>query len=516
VSHVIGSAVKSRRPTNLSVILLLAAAVLFCAHAWTYREWTEDDAFISFRYAKNLADGQGLVFNPGERVEAYSNFSWVLLQSAALKAGLDPETASKALGLLAGLAALVFSWLLARRLLPEAGAAAAAAPLLVAASPLLTRHAVSGLETALFALLVVLALWLAAGGRGVGTRAGLVAAGLGLVFTRPEGIGVALLFVLGHALFAGGARGDGGARSARYAAIVDATVLVLVFVAYSAWRRAYFGAFLPNTFHAKMGGGLEGIAYGAYHVLNWLRDTNALPLLGLSLVPLVVGGTGRVYRLCLALLGAYGAFIVASGGDWMYHYRFFAHLLPVLCALAAAGLGLILAQPVAGGRAFRLVAVTLLILSLGILSEANQERAVARRVLPALRSHDYLTQNYEELGLWLRENTSPDASVAASDVGALAYYSERRVLDMYGLTDPHIARLPGVHHRNVDPDYVLERRPDYVILISRPDRHLSRTFQRLPDARLHERAAFHERYEPVHERPLGYQNETALVFRLRS
>ena len=117
MSHVIGSAVKSRRPTNLSVILLLAAAVLFCAHAWTYREWTEDDAFISFRYAKNLADGQGLVFNPGERVEAYSNFSWVLLQSAALKAGLDPETASKALGLLAGLAALVFSWLLARGLL---------------------------------------------------------------------------------------------------------------------------------------------------------------------------------------------------------------------------------------------------------------------------------------------------------------------------------------------------------------------------------------------------------------
>ena len=38
-----------------------------------------DDVFISLRYAENLAAGRGLVFNPGERVEGYSNFAWTVL-----------------------------------------------------------------------------------------------------------------------------------------------------------------------------------------------------------------------------------------------------------------------------------------------------------------------------------------------------------------------------------------------------------------------------------------------------
>ena len=38
-----------------------------------------DDAFISFRYSQHLAEGHGLVFNVGEKVEGYSNFLWVVL-----------------------------------------------------------------------------------------------------------------------------------------------------------------------------------------------------------------------------------------------------------------------------------------------------------------------------------------------------------------------------------------------------------------------------------------------------
>ena len=42
-----------------------------------------DDAFISFRYARNLLDGHGLVWNPGERVEGYTNFLWTILLAGA-------------------------------------------------------------------------------------------------------------------------------------------------------------------------------------------------------------------------------------------------------------------------------------------------------------------------------------------------------------------------------------------------------------------------------------------------
>jgi hypothetical protein len=72
--------------------------------AWTFAllaivwaaalSWIGDDAFISFRYARNLAEGHGLVFNVGERVEGYTNFLWTVLFAPLIKLGIDPAQAS--------------------------------------------------------------------------------------------------------------------------------------------------------------------------------------------------------------------------------------------------------------------------------------------------------------------------------------------------------------------------------------------------------------------------------------
>ena len=65
-----------------------------------YRFWfVTDDAFISFRYARNLSEGYGLVFNPGfERVEGYSNFLWVLVLAGFHALGVAPESVSHVVG----------------------------------------------------------------------------------------------------------------------------------------------------------------------------------------------------------------------------------------------------------------------------------------------------------------------------------------------------------------------------------------------------------------------------------
>src|SRR5438552_16124392 len=66
-------------------LLLGAAAVSIGVLRAVQLAWTSDDAYISFRYARNLVDGLGLVYNAGERVEGYSNFLWTLWSALGLR-----------------------------------------------------------------------------------------------------------------------------------------------------------------------------------------------------------------------------------------------------------------------------------------------------------------------------------------------------------------------------------------------------------------------------------------------
>src|SRR5207249_3174984 len=78
-------------PAGLAAPVAVAAvaSLLLIAFASRFSDFVTDDAFITFRYAHNLLNGHGMVFNPGERVEGYTNFLWVLCSSVALFVGID-------------------------------------------------------------------------------------------------------------------------------------------------------------------------------------------------------------------------------------------------------------------------------------------------------------------------------------------------------------------------------------------------------------------------------------------
>ena len=144
-----------RRP--LLGVALIATLILLLLHAGRYAFLT-DDAYISFRYARNLAEGHGLVFNAGaERVEGYSNFLWTALLAAASAAGVPPERAASPLSLLATVAlwALVVAYAL--RHPPPSGHAwlIVVPPLLLALTRSVAVWSTSGLETRWFEALVV-------------------------------------------------------------------------------------------------------------------------------------------------------------------------------------------------------------------------------------------------------------------------------------------------------------------------------------------------------------------------
>ncbi len=505
------------RPTRwraIVVAVMLAIAVgLFVFHARIYWQWTEDDAFITYRYAHNVANGEGFVFNLGERIEGYSNFTWVLLGAVAEGAGWDIERTTKVAGLAAGIGAVLLSWALARKAWPQCGSSALLAPYFLAMSPVLVQHAVAGLETSVFAALLAAALLLAASSHPprAGSSAGLVAVLLLLALTRPEG-----------ALLAGGllgmrwwlvARHEPG--TGRWLAAVS-VAFTLLFAVYVAWRWSYYDAAFPNTFYAKARGGLHGVFDGVQYTLDFTRDSGGPFFVALSLAPVLLGPVTPTLWMGLGVVAAYLVFIILAGGDWMYHYRFFAHVLPVLAALIAVGLARVLDLVRAGTlRALALYGTAALVLAATFMGIGNTELRVARAVLPALESHNYLSQNYQELGLWFAETTAAGAIIAISDVGAVGYFSERRILDMFGLIDPRIARLQGRMHYKADPRYVLSRQPDYIVLVSLNDQGAGYSFQRIPDYAMNALPAFHEQYELIRTVPQYWHSEFVLVYRRR-
>src|SRR5262245_32004409 len=215
------------RPTwTLSPAVLWVPAVALLAYGCYYfMTFTLDDPFISFRYAENLARGRGLVFNPGERVEGYSNLAWVLLMSVFALLGLDPShtwgmvLVSKLLGAAFAFACLPLVLRLSRHFDPddEPHAWLRGLPaLLLGVSVYFALWAVGGLETSLYTFLLLWCGDLYLRGLAGSRRAFFGSVGvIGLLgTTRPEGFVVAGAFAL-HLVFA--ARAAGPTRRARIA-----------------------------------------------------------------------------------------------------------------------------------------------------------------------------------------------------------------------------------------------------------------------------------------------------------
>ena len=196
---------------------LVFLAILALWSAWAVScFFLNEDAFISFRYVQNLVSGQGLVYNPGVHDEGYSNLLWILLLAPFALAGIPPERAAPALGILSGAVLLYVVWRMAKRLLPDRRWLPLAAPGFVAASFSVVYWAGSGLETVFFGLLLVCAVFfhlrepsepserLAVASYAPGKKPGRfpwTGLFLGLAaLTRPEGFGFILIFAV-HYLY---------------------------------------------------------------------------------------------------------------------------------------------------------------------------------------------------------------------------------------------------------------------------------------------------------------------------
>lgn len=467
------SAPSRRPPAGRPVLPLLGvAAVLAVAVAYVLFTrrllFTQDDAYISFRYAKHLIEGHGLVFNPGERVEGYSNFLWTLLVAAAMKLQYDPVPASQVLGIAFGVLALLTAARFVRGLEGRWGVGAVAAAAFVGMNPAFELWSNGGLETAMFAFLAVAGLE-----RGLAPDVGprgrrlapflLAAASL----TRPEG---PLLFALylGVRAFDTWRGGPCADADGRRGLVLDAARFAAILVPYAAFKLLYFGDLLPNPFYAKTGWSLEHLRLGVAYAGDFL---GAYGFWGISLVAggacvLAHRGRGVEARL-LAIWLAWAAYVVLIGGDVLYQHRFWLHVLPLGAVLLGRGVTELarripgLAAPAARAAAGLVLAATLA--GAGFLR--NVPAALDRR-----EAETGFVLNMRQTGEWLHDNLPADATIATTTIGAISYYSGVRVIDMLGLTDREVARHPRMlsgitdNWREVqyNAESVLRRRPDMI------------------------------------------------------
>ncbi len=176
------------RPRELArwVLLGVAGAILIF-HSLAYN-FVTDDAYISFVYSRNFAEHGQLVFNLGDPVEGYTNFSWTVVLGLLMKLGIPPEIASRILGTACALVTLYLVMRATERALGRPSAWSAVPSLLLACSSGFACWTSGGLETQLFTVLVAAALDAVVGATERPARLHRAAICLALAaMTRPEG-----------------------------------------------------------------------------------------------------------------------------------------------------------------------------------------------------------------------------------------------------------------------------------------------------------------------------------------
>lgn len=399
-----------------------------------------DDAMVSMRYARNLAEGYGLVWNPGgPAVEGFTNPAWTLLMALVHWLGAADHTASLWVQL-AGVVAFAVQVLLVGFLGRALGLdrrTQLIAMLGVAVYHPAAQWAWGGLEVGAVAAaaLGVQVAWL----RGW-VRVSFLFAGLA-AWLRPDATLIVLPLLVGTLAV----RTSGWAMHLAQGFCLFIAPLVLQLL----WRWTVFGELVPNTALLKLGGFPLGprVAAGLERVGDFASSIGA----GVW----VLGGLGAwtlrdrpLALLPLTMLLVQLAYSVWIGGDAWEHLggsnRFVSVGTPFLWLFCAIG-----ARQVARWTAPRLGHVGAWVvvggLGLAVAARANHTGATlglrhAAGLVPP--PHRASAERLVSQAARLRASTKPQARVAVVWAGTLPYFARRPAIDLLGKTDPVIARTP--------------------------------------------------------------------------
>ena len=422
-----------------------------------FTNFTQEDAFITFRFAQQIVRGNGFVYNIGERVYGTTTPLFTLLLAGWLQLSQrDIISGARTVDLIAAVGAMVFVWLTLRRI--------GAPPwqpvfvlVILAVSTRLWVFDTQGMEMPLVILFLSASWWMFSQNKAgwAGALAGAV------LWTR---IDVALW----PACMVVVALSSGRKREALQIGLWT----TLVYLPWLVFAGIYFGSPIPYTAIAKY------VAYVAFdhtplttHALIILRALRPffidLPIPGagilLSLATVAIAiwqglrlRTTPTYLVLLVFAVVEAVRLILTRATSFAHYS-----VPTLwgfLVLFGAGLATLWSMrkgfaPVAR-KAYSLALLFVLVVGL------------AQGVMAAFRTQDTQVFRHElalkAIGLWLRENTPEQATVLLEPLGYIGYYSDRHMFDEVGLVTPQIVALK--RKQLAAPAYIEALTPDYYLI----------------------------------------------------
>jgi len=432
-----------------------------------------EDAYITYQFSRNFAEGAGPVFNPGNRVEGYSNFVWMSLIAFAHKSGIRMTSFSVIGGWIFNILSLFLVWYIPVRHFSVKGVISLFGPLLYLLFLPLHFYAASGLETPFYSFLLLLCINLIL----YSGKKPFPFALTGLIFllialTRPEGIIFAIFwgaYLIWNAVFKG---------ESIKPYLPGISVLITGYAVFILWRLSYYGLPLPNTYYAKGSFPFSlRLMIGAITSKSFWSQYLHLPLIFLTLIGFVKFKEKKA--AALFAFAAAGIFFSMgfSGFDWMPFFRYTLPIVPPIIILCQIIFGRhweniikerLLKRKLIWGL------VTLFFISLAGLQYYNDLTFNLRWKW----INDFAMHNQKFFGSWVKNNLGKDPVIAIGDIGRIAYFSEATIIDIYGLAHKKFAALkkeygtPDINIKNLTANFdtykkketelLLEVAPDYI------------------------------------------------------
>jgi hypothetical protein len=410
-----------------------------------------DDPMVSMRYAENIANGDGPVWNPGEEaVEGFSNPLWVYMMAIIHLFPIAKTHTSFVVQILAVFILLLNLYFVKRSTEMLSGNNPIVTSVSVITTALylpLLNWSLQGLETSIITLLISWSFFINL--RNIGNNnyslSQLIIPAI-TVFVRMDSILIYLVFFVFLYFF------DNSRRRIilRSGLLILLITLIIIFV----WRYIYYSEWLPNTYYLKMTGYpvIYRIGKGLYAFTKFVLYMTPV----IFILPFWFYSKAKKSFLILpvAIISIMILYSIYIGGDswewWMPANRFIAQTMPlfiIMTSLATMYLSALLNRKFKNLNRIMIFSVFSVIILIGLNFNSWEYLKGELLLESTFTRKDNI--NNTVLALGAKEISRKDAVAAVAMAGTLPYFLERNCIDLLGKNDKTVAKMPVQRDTNM-------------------------------------------------------------------